>query len=55
MKKDRRNKCLLHGYGAYGLNMDTAFNIVYLSALEEDWIIAYAHVRGGLEKGKSWH
>ena len=52
---NRSNPCLLHGYGAYGINLDAEFNIVYLSALENDWIIAYAHVRGGNEKGKKWH
>ena len=55
LRKDRKNKLLLHGYGAYGLPMEIGFNIVYLSALENDWIIAYAHVRGGNEKGWTWH
>ncbi len=55
LKKNRQNKCLLHGYGSYGINLIAEFNIVYLSALENDWIIAYAHVRGGNEKGKKWH
>jgi len=51
LKKDRKNKLLLHGYGHYGLPLDSEFNIVYLKALEEDWVLAYAHVRGGNEKG----
>ena len=33
------------GYGAYGQTLDIGFNIVTLSALENNWIIAFAHVR----------
>jgi oligopeptidase B len=46
---------MLYGYGAYGMPVDINFNIVYLSALEEDWVLAFAHVRGGNEKGPMWH
>lgn len=55
LQKDRKNKVLLHGYGAYGIPMDINFNIVYLSALENHWVLAFAHVRGGNEKGWKWH
>lgn len=64
-----RNKLLLFGYGAYGQAFDVSFNIVNLTALENGWIIAFAHVRlafllefwyilvyrGGNEKGREWH
>ena len=55
LKLTRKNKLLLHGYGHYGLPMEVGFNISYLSALENDWVLAYAHVRGGNEKGNKWH
>ena len=55
LKKDRKNKLLLHGYGAYGLPNEIVFNIVYLSAIENNWILAFAHIRGGNEKGWKWH
>lgn len=52
---NRRNRVLLESYGAYGLNMSQSFNIVKTSAMERGWIIADAFVRGGGERGISWH
>ena len=52
---NRRNRVLMEGYGAYGLNLSQGFNIVKTSAMEKGWIIADAYVRGGGEKGISWH
>jgi len=55
IKLDRTNKLLLSGYGCYGLPLEVTFNVTNLSALEEGWVLAYAHVRGGNEKGWEWH
>jgi oligopeptidase B len=52
---NRRNRVLLEAYGAYGLNLSQSFNIVRTSAMERGWVIADAFVRGGGEKGISWH
>lgn len=53
--KGVRNKMILHSYGCYGLSYEIQFNHAYMVALEEGWSIAYAHIRGGRENGKSWH
>jgi protease II len=46
---------ILHCYGHYGIAYDLAFNNTYWAALENGWSLAYAHIRGGGEKGHSWH
>ncbi len=53
--KKKRNKMLLHSYGYYGLAYEIAFNNVSWAALEMGWSLAYAHIRGGGEKGARWH
>ena len=40
-----RNKTLLIGYGAYAIPAEVEFNIINLAALENDWLIVFAHVR----------
>lgn len=35
----------MFGYGAYGQPVETTFNIVNWHALENGWVLAYAHVR----------
>lgn len=53
--KDRKNRVLIKGYGAYGEKCDHGFKFSEVTAAEEGWIIANAHVRGEGELGMSWH
>ncbi|KAJ8248312.1 hypothetical protein GJAV_G00240660 [Gymnothorax javanicus] len=46
---------LLHVYGAYGLDIHMGFCPEKRLLLEEGWILAYCHVRGGGERGLGWH
>ena len=50
-----RNKLLISGYGAYGMKVDLGFSICHLVGVDNGWIIAYPHVRGGNDKGIKWH
>ena len=54
-RKRREGKLLLHFYGYYGEPTPIGYDHVAMAALEKGWTIAYAHVRGGGEKGKQWH
>jgi len=46
---------LITGYGAYGINLDKPYDEKYIPLLNRGWILAFAHVRGGGEKGLRWH
>ncbi|MCL4539366.1 MAG: prolyl oligopeptidase family serine peptidase [Bacteroidetes bacterium] len=54
LHKDGNNSCLLEGYGAYGYSATPYFSIRRSIALK-GVVLAYAHVRGGGEKGESWY
>lgn len=54
-KKIEPSKTIVHLYGFYGISTQVGYDNVSLAALEKGWTIAYAHVRGGGDKGKGWH
>lgn len=49
-----KNPTLLYGYGSYGYAIDPVFSITALNYIEQGWIYAIAHIRGGSEKGWNW-
>ncbi|MFT3675127.1 MAG: prolyl oligopeptidase family serine peptidase [Chitinophagaceae bacterium] len=58
-KLDGSNICLLYGYGAYGLFAKDNFFNEYSSInnvfVKRGVILVHAYVRGGGEKGETWH
>ncbi len=54
IKLDGSNSCILTGYGAYGISMEPFFDLKRSIALR-GVVLAYAHVRGGSEKGEAWY
>ncbi|XLS30249.1 prolyl oligopeptidase family serine peptidase [Flavobacteriaceae bacterium M23B6Z8] len=55
LKKDGRNNTLLLSYGSYGVSFSPYFSIPFLTWVLEGGIWAIPHIRGGGEKGDSWH
>jgi len=51
---DGSNNCILQGYGAYGFSLSPGFSIKN-SVTNRGVVLAFAHVRGGGEKGEPWH
>jgi oligopeptidase B len=58
-RKDNRepgkNPLYVYGYGSYGYSLPMGFNSNRLSLLDRGIVMAYAHIRGGGDLGKSWH
>ena len=56
LKKDGSNIAFMKGYGAYGMNAYIPdFDAFNLALLNRGVVLAYAHVRGGGEKGNEWY
>ena len=52
LKLDGSHPALMTVYGAYGECLETGFESERLSLLEQGWVVAMAHVRGGGELGR---
>src|SRR4029077_5575061 len=48
------NPVILDGYGAYGYSATPHFSTFH-SVVLHGVVVAYAHVRGGSEKGEAWY
>jgi oligopeptidase B len=55
LKTDGKNPLYVYGYGSYGYSLPIGFNSNRLSLLDRGFVLAYAHIRGGGDKGKPWH
>ncbi len=51
---DGNNSAILEGYGAYGISYTPFFTVQRSMALHGA-VLAYAHPRGGSEKGQAWY
>jgi oligopeptidase B len=55
MVKNGKNPCLLIGYGSYGSSYDPGFNRDAFSLVDRGFVVAIAHIRGGMEFGYQWY
>ncbi|WP_332769468.1 S9 family peptidase [Phenylobacterium sp.] len=51
---DGRSPLLLYAYGSYGVSTEAEFSIPALALVDQGFVYAIAHVRGGSEKGRGW-
>jgi oligopeptidase B len=52
---DGSSPLLQYAYGSYGATLDASFSPARLSLLDRGFVYAIAHIRGGLEMGRSWY
>ena len=46
---------LMYGYGSYGLIVEPSFKLSFLPLVDEGFIFAIAHIRGGQDMGRDWY
>uniref|UniRef100_A0A8C5W633 Prolyl endopeptidase n=1 Tax=Microcebus murinus TaxID=30608 RepID=A0A8C5W633_MICMU len=51
----QKKPLLVHVYGAYGMDLKMNFKPERRVLVDDGWILAYCHVRGGGELGLQWH
>jgi len=53
---DLKNAPLLqYGYGSYGLIVEPSFKLSFMPLIDEGFIFAIAHIRGGQDLGRYWY
>lgn len=55
LTKNGTAPCHLTGYGSYGSSYDPYFNRDKISLLDRGFVVAIAHIRGGMELGYQWY
>jgi oligopeptidase B len=55
LKRDGKAPCYQIGYGSYGSSYDPRFNVTLISLLDRGFVVAIAHIRGGMEMGYQWY
>lgn len=55
LKRDGSAPCHLNGYGSYGYSNDPSFDRDEISLLDRGFVVAVAHIRGGMEMGYQWY
>ncbi len=46
---------LQYGYGSYGLIVEPSFKLSFMPLIDEGFIFAIAHIRGGQDLGRNWY
>ncbi len=46
---------LQYGYGSYGLVIEPSFKLSFMPLVEQGFIFAIAHIRGGQDLGREWY
>jgi oligopeptidase B len=55
LQKNGAAPCHITGYGSYGSSYDPFFNRDKISLVDRGFVIAIAHIRGGMEMGYKWY
>ena len=51
----KRAPLLQYGYGSYGLIVEPSFKLSFMPLIDEGFIFAIAHIRGGQDLGRTWY